>query len=148
MKLFHKCDGCEYKSEHQEMGFKSFGVCTKLHNLIEAQKAYEAEECPFQKGNGIPTMRATVTFLKSLTVPADRENSKGVMIGHINNICSAVLKQIGKDAIKTKAPCDIKIRGKQIKKNVTIYQCPICFNYIMHGQRYCDKCGQLQIYDY
>jgi hypothetical protein len=40
----HKCDGCKYKGEHQEMG-----VCYKEHNLIEAAKAYKADKCPFAK---------------------------------------------------------------------------------------------------
>ena len=41
----HKCDGCKYKSEHQEMGFKPFGVCTKKTDLWEAEKAYNADKC-------------------------------------------------------------------------------------------------------
>lgn len=45
----HKCDGCRYKGEHVEMGFKPFGVCYKETNLIEAEKAYNAEICPYKK---------------------------------------------------------------------------------------------------
>lgn len=45
----HKCDGCEYKSEHQEMGFRPFGVCTRTANLIEAERAYKADVCPYRK---------------------------------------------------------------------------------------------------
>ena len=45
----HKCDGCKYKSTHQEMGFKPFGVCRKEFDLIEAQKNYNAEKCPYEK---------------------------------------------------------------------------------------------------
>lgn len=45
----HKCDGCKYKSTHQEMGFKPFGVCRKGFDLIEAQKNYNAEKCPYEK---------------------------------------------------------------------------------------------------
>lgn len=41
----HKCDGCKYKSEHQEMGFKPFGVCTKKKTLWEADMAYKADKC-------------------------------------------------------------------------------------------------------
>lgn len=44
----HKCDGCRYKVEHQEMGFRPFGVCLRETNLIEAQKAYNAEVCPYK----------------------------------------------------------------------------------------------------
>lgn len=47
--LNHKCNGCRYKSEHQEMGFRPFGVCTRETNLIEAEKAYKAEFCPYKK---------------------------------------------------------------------------------------------------
>lgn len=47
----HKCDGCRYKGEHQEMMFRPFGVCTKETNLIEAEKSYNAEKCPHKKIN-------------------------------------------------------------------------------------------------
>ena len=47
--IAHKCDGCRYKGEHVEMGFKPFGVCYKETNLIEAQKNYNAETCPYNK---------------------------------------------------------------------------------------------------
>lgn len=43
----HKCKGCKYKGEHQEMMFKPFGVCMKEKNLIEAEKAYNADICPY-----------------------------------------------------------------------------------------------------
>ena len=48
MELNHKCNGCRYRSEHQEMGFRPFGVCTRETNLIEAEKAYKAEVCPYR----------------------------------------------------------------------------------------------------
>lgn len=51
MDLLHKCDRCGFKGEHQEMGFKPFGVCQKYTNLIDAQRAYESEKCPFQSGD-------------------------------------------------------------------------------------------------
>jgi hypothetical protein len=44
----HKCDGCRYKGEHQEMMFRPFGVCTRELNLVEAEKAYNAERCPYE----------------------------------------------------------------------------------------------------
>lgn len=47
----HKCDGCKYKSEHQEMGFKPFGVCRKGFDLVEAQRHYNAEKCPYKRTN-------------------------------------------------------------------------------------------------
>lgn len=43
----HKCDGCKYKSEHQEMGFKATGVCSKEHYLPDAIKAFNDKECRF-----------------------------------------------------------------------------------------------------
>lgn len=47
--IAHKCDGCRYKGEHVEMGFKPFGVCYKETNLIEAEKAYKADVCPYKQ---------------------------------------------------------------------------------------------------
>lgn len=44
----HKCEGCPFRGEHQEPGFQPFGVCTREKNLIEAQKAYNAETCPYK----------------------------------------------------------------------------------------------------
>lgn len=43
----HKCDGCRYKGEHQEMGFVPFGVCLKEKSLIKAEQNYKAECCPY-----------------------------------------------------------------------------------------------------
>ena len=45
----HKCDGCRYKGEHQEMMFRPFGVCTRELNLIEAEKAFNAKKCPYKQ---------------------------------------------------------------------------------------------------
>lgn len=56
--LNHKCNGCRYKSEHQEMGFRPFGVCTKETNLIEAEKAYKAEVCPFKQNEKMENLNA------------------------------------------------------------------------------------------
>ena len=44
----HKCDGCRFKGEHQEMMFRPFGVCLRELNLIEAEKNYNAERCPYE----------------------------------------------------------------------------------------------------
>ena len=55
--MAHKCDGCRYKGEHQEMMFRPFGVCMRETNLIKAEKAYNSEKCPFdrpvEKGNNM-----------------------------------------------------------------------------------------------
>ena len=45
----HKCDGCKYKGEHQEMMFKPFGVCCKETDLIKAEQSYNADKCPYEK---------------------------------------------------------------------------------------------------
>lgn len=45
----HKCNGCRYKGEHQEMMFRPFGVCYRAHSLIDAEKAYNADVCPYGK---------------------------------------------------------------------------------------------------
>lgn len=47
--IIHKCDGCRYKGEHQEMGFRPFGVCTRETDLIKAEKAYNADVCPYRE---------------------------------------------------------------------------------------------------
>ena len=50
--MAHKCDGCRYKGEHQEMMFRPVGVCNRGTNLVEAVQNYEAEKCPYKKTNG------------------------------------------------------------------------------------------------
>lgn len=47
----HKCDGCEYKGEHQEMMFRPFGVCLREISLGGAVQNYNAEVCPYSKTN-------------------------------------------------------------------------------------------------
>lgn len=44
----HKCDGCRYKGEHQEMGFRPIGICTQAISLEYATRAYNAPECPYK----------------------------------------------------------------------------------------------------
>ena len=44
----HKCDGCRYKGEHQEMMFRPMGVCLRETNLIQAEKNFRAEKCPYE----------------------------------------------------------------------------------------------------
>lgn len=46
----HKCHNCKHKGEYQDMKFQPFGVCLKETNLIEAEKAYRAKECPYGFG--------------------------------------------------------------------------------------------------
>ena len=53
----HKCEGCPFRGEHQEQGFRPFGVCTRERNLIEAEKAYKAETCRVgNKEKGMPDL--------------------------------------------------------------------------------------------
>ena len=49
--MAHKCDGCRYKSEHQEMMFRPMGVCLRESNLVKAVQNYDAEKCPYKKTN-------------------------------------------------------------------------------------------------
>lgn len=53
----HKCDGCKYKGEHQEMGFKAVGVCFREHNLLKAEIAYNAKKCPFSNPTNYDRIR-------------------------------------------------------------------------------------------
>lgn len=46
--MAHKCEGCKYKGEHHEMMFKPFGVCLKETNLVEAEKSYKSDVCPYK----------------------------------------------------------------------------------------------------
>lgn len=46
--MVHKCEGCRYKSVHQEMGFCATPVCTKAISLEYATRAYNAPECPYK----------------------------------------------------------------------------------------------------
>ena len=48
---YHKCDGCEYRGEHIEMGYRAFGVCTKESTLWDGEKTYNAAECPHKFGS-------------------------------------------------------------------------------------------------
>ena len=47
-RIEHKCNGCRYKDTHQEMMFKPFGVCLRETNLIQAEKNYNADICPYK----------------------------------------------------------------------------------------------------
>ncbi len=48
----HKCDGCKYKREHQEMKFQAVGVCGLAVNLVKGVLAYNAPKCPFYEKEG------------------------------------------------------------------------------------------------
>ena len=45
----HKCDRCEYKGEHQEMGFQAIGVCLMESDLVGAVLSFNATKCPYFK---------------------------------------------------------------------------------------------------
>ena len=44
----HKCDNCIHKGEYQAAPFNFFNVCLRETDLIEAEKSYNAEECPYK----------------------------------------------------------------------------------------------------
>lgn len=57
----HKCDSCFYKGEYQALPFRPFGVCLKETDLIKAEEAFNAKECPYkikEKGHIKPTVYA------------------------------------------------------------------------------------------
>ena len=45
----HKCDGCRYKGGHREMMFKPFGVCLRETDIINAERTYKADKCPYER---------------------------------------------------------------------------------------------------
>lgn len=47
---YHKCDGCEYRGEHVEIGYRAFGICKKESTLWDAEKSFKANECPHKFG--------------------------------------------------------------------------------------------------
>jgi hypothetical protein len=49
--MTHKCDGCRYKDEYRDGKFRPFGICRRGLNLIEAEKNYNAEKCPYRNTN-------------------------------------------------------------------------------------------------
>lgn len=71
----HKCDGCRYKGEHQEMMFRPFGVCTKELNLADAEKNYNAEKCPYDNtavcAEAFNGMSSVATTAKKAAVAMD-----------------------------------------------------------------------------
>ena len=66
MELNHKCNGCRYASEHREPMFRPFGVCTKETNLIEAEKAYKADVCPYEKNEKVQSELNRETIIKQM----------------------------------------------------------------------------------
>lgn len=95
-----------------------------------------------------PTMEDTYNLLKSSNFLVGRANGKTIIFNHVANIVYAISRQIAKEAIIRKSRGDLKIGGTIFRKNATICECPICKNYVRHGQRYCDNCGQALQYDY
>lgn len=72
----HKCDGCRYKGEHVEMGFKPFGVCYKETNLIKAEENYKAETCPYSQKLFITN--AGLDIKKPYETPYDKKIAEAV----------------------------------------------------------------------
>ena len=50
--MMHKCEGCKYRGEHQEMGFRAVGVCTREPNILKAVLFYNSPTCPYGDADG------------------------------------------------------------------------------------------------
>lgn len=66
----HKCDGCKFKGEHQEMGFSPCGVCLKEPHLADAVASFNAKECPHNENKKMTedeaeAMKAHIRLLES-----------------------------------------------------------------------------------
>lgn len=80
----HECDGCKYKGEHQEMGFRAVGTCTKEHSLPDAVKAYDAAGCKF-------SIQKKSEFLEEMAKHTEMQDAF--------NECAAVLKKAAQGAL-------------------------------------------------
>lgn len=79
----HKCDGCKYKGEHQEMMFKPFGVCCRISDLVEAEMAYKADKCPFSDEYGLHDKYQKCAFAtKALGECFERVREDAIQIGN------------------------------------------------------------------
>jgi hypothetical protein len=79
----HKCDGCRFKGEHQEMMFRPFGVCLRELNLAEAEKNYNAEKCPYDN------VRASHDNTNKMFVAVGRGSDK--MTASLEKLANAML---------------------------------------------------------
>lgn len=89
--MAHKCYGCRYNGVHQEMMFKPMGVCLREHNLIQAQKNYNAEKCPYgetayEKLKNIvrPTTQPCITNYAKLYSQVEEKVSKIYQLSGLN----------------------------------------------------------------
>lgn len=57
MARFHKCDGCPFRNKTAYDKFAPFDLCSLGSDLIEAEKFYNAEECPFTPGRTMTSAR-------------------------------------------------------------------------------------------
>lgn len=103
--MSHKCDGCQFKGEHQEMGFRPMGVCKKRADLIEAIEFYEAEKCPFDETksmcvfkeycpNDCDSCEFAEDLKKSQNLNEAVKNLKTALIEAIAPICDAITQLI------------------------------------------------------
>ena len=88
----HKCDGCGFKGEHQEMMFRPFGVCLRELNLAEAERSYNAEKCPYDN------VRALHDNKKKMFVAVGRGSDK--MTTSIEDMTNAILNYGAKMSFK------------------------------------------------
>lgn len=79
----HKCDGCRFKGEHQEMMFRPFGVCLRELNLADAEKNYNAEKCPYDSTEALHNNK------KKMFVAVGRGSDK--MTASLEKLANAML---------------------------------------------------------
>lgn len=133
----HKCDGCKYKTEYQAMGFKPNGICSREHNLIQAEKSYNAEVCPFSDVNPdeMTAKEAINIILRSVVHSVkSRENlSEALFI-----MQKAMEKQTPKEHHHTRV-VEVKCKARESV-------CPACLYVIITKEneypKYCTWCGQ------
>ena len=122
--MVHKCNGCKYKGEHQEMGFKPFGVCYKERNLVEAEKAYNAETCKYKTN--------AVDLINEITTPFQK------VVTAVGDLCAA-FAELTAVAAKALTPV-VKIIAETYENNKTLILAAGCPNKrVLHLARYGKK---------
>lgn len=125
--MVHKCDGCPYKGEHQEMMFRPMGVCNKAGNLADAVAAYEADTCPYAgAGAATPGYRRPIpapapmsvdTYAEGLNEALSRlKETASQLVQAIGECVSAIIQALQPvvqelvDKISTVAKTEIEFR--------------------------------------
>lgn len=103
--MFHKCDGCQFKGEHDEMMFKPLGICKRGADLIEANRFYNAEKCPFNETKSMCYLNADCQNDCDICQLADDlrktqdfneaiENIKTTLLEAIEPLCDSIIEAI------------------------------------------------------